>query len=337
MLVISSLVFLLVLGHTDLSPQLSQHYDYECQYLSVHKELVCQCTRYHLDITSVATVTRGAGGHVESVKLEQCQSVNIGMDMVEIVQPFYQIRLENIDRMRIHDVKLGHADNLDIVVRNVRDMVHVSGEVTCTDCGDHDGDNGDVRETARPTLILQVKDVASTQMEYLDISNVNTRISLRNIETVSIDSSIIDTITENAIEAWYVKTLSMKNTIINNASDKGITINHVDAVNLFHTLGIKNTTLNIMSKNTSLITQCTAVFSSYDTRDIRVYNWNKSECGSVSEAQDKFQSTFHDQLSSAGRTRTGTIVTIVLCALLVVSVIILLIILNRKGKLDRLL
>lgn len=332
-------MLMLATGLTESSPHLPQHYDYECQYLSVHKELVCQCTKYYLDIISLAHVTRAAGGHVESIKLEQCQSLSIGLDLTEVAQPFYQIRLENIDRVRIHDVKLGHADNLDIVVRNVMDMITVSGVVTCTDCGHvtSNSDMGDVRNTARPTLILQVKDAASAQMEYVDISNVNTRISVRNVETVNIESSIIDTITDNSVEAWYVKTFSMKNTIINNASDRGITVNHVDRINLFHTLGIKNSTLNIMSKNTSLITKCTAVFSSPVSGDIRVYNWDVSECGSVTEVQDKFHSTFHDQWSHAGKTRTGTIVIIVVCAVLVISVIILLIILNNKGKLDRLL
>ena len=68
-----------------------------------------------------------SGGHVESLKIEHCQYVDINFDMLDIIQPFYQVRLENIEAMSVNNVMLRQRDNLDIIIRNVKSRVKISG------------------------------------------------------------------------------------------------------------------------------------------------------------------------------------------------------------------
>merc|ERR1712233_131027 len=77
-------------------------------------------------------VTRGSRGHVESLKIEHCQNVDINFDMLDIVQPFYQVRLENIGALSVNNVMLRQKDNLDIIIRNVKSRVTISGQGNIT-------------------------------------------------------------------------------------------------------------------------------------------------------------------------------------------------------------
>ena len=73
---------------------------YECQYLSSHKELSCQCSRHTMNIANLAELISSTPSPVESLKLEYCQSVDLRLDMVRVTQPFYQVRVEAADQVR---------------------------------------------------------------------------------------------------------------------------------------------------------------------------------------------------------------------------------------------
>ena len=147
----------------------------------IYQELVCQCTRYHSDIVSLPRLISRALGHdnnntmgqnvtetrdsVESLKIEHCASLHINLDLREITQPFYQLRIENMDSVMVRDIKLNHDGDLDLVIRNVRSHVTMSGHVTCDDCAHvTERDSEDIRDSARPTLVIQLKNVTQTQV-----------------------------------------------------------------------------------------------------------------------------------------------------------------------------
>ena len=198
---------------------------------------MCQCIRYHSDIVSLPRLISSAldtgdtnvtdiraRDAVESLKIEHCVSLHINLDLREITQPFYQLRIENIDNVMVRDIKLNHDGDLDLVIRNVRSQVTLSGRVTCEDCGhvtdDQQGlvterDSDDIRDTARPTLVIQLKNVTMTQIIYLDIAGVNTRLSARNVDRLAIDNTVIDKLDKNSVEVWYADTFSIENTAVN--------------------------------------------------------------------------------------------------------------------------
>ena len=188
---------------------------------------MCQCIRYHSDIVSLPRLISRAldtnvtdiRDAVESLKIEHCASLHVNLDMTEIIQPFYQLRIENIDNVMIRDIKLNHDGDLDLVIRNVRSQVTMSGRVTCEDCGHVTGlvterDSDDIRDTARPTLVIQLKNVTMTQVIYLDVAQVNTRLSARNVDRLAIDNTVIDKLARNSVEVWYADTFSVENTAV---------------------------------------------------------------------------------------------------------------------------
>ena len=142
------------------------------------QELVCQCIRYHSDIVSLPRLISSAldtgdtnvtdvraRDAVESLKIEHCVSLHINLDLREITQPFYQLRIENMDSVMVRDIKLNHDGDLDLVIRNVRSHVTMSGHVTCDDCAHvTERDSEDIRDRARPTLVIQLKNVTQTQV-----------------------------------------------------------------------------------------------------------------------------------------------------------------------------
>merc|ERR1712130_326604 len=191
-------------------------------------------------------VTRGSRGHVESLKIEHCQNVDINFDMLDIVQPFYQVRLENIGALSVNNVMLRQKDNLDIIIRNVKSRVTISGVIQCVDCGHKNSSVsklGDIRDLAQPTLILQTKD----SVEILNVENVNIR-----------DTAIVS------------------------STDKAVSLNLVHTVTVSHTIGISADTFNILSDGTVLDIKCTAQYQNSDLehsdKRLRMLDWDLSEC-----------------------------------------------------------
>jgi len=316
---------LLSAGLTSQMPSEERNSGYECQYLSSHKELSCQCSGNNINIADLALLLSSTPGPVESLKLGHCHSLDLSLDVVRVVQPFYQLRLEAVDQVRLHGVRLSQQSNLDIVMRNVRQGLAVLGDIHCVDCRQEDGD--DVRLQARPTLILQVKNATNASFHYLDVSDVNIRLSLRNVENVNIDSTVFDNLAKNAIEVWHSKRFEVTNSVVKESEEKAIVTNHVESVRLHNTLGILNSSLLIMSDLTRLEMMCTARY----TRDftLELLSWSAELCSPLS--LDGIQ------LRSGESPKAGTIVVTVLCGVVVFIVIIVLCYLNKTGKLNNLL
>jgi len=311
-------------------------WDLECQYLRSHKELVCQCTRYHSDIVSLPRLISRALGHdnnntmgddnnvtgardrVESLKIEHCASLHVSLDLREITQPFYQLRIENMDSVMVRDIQLNHDGDLDLVIRNVRSQVTLSGCVTCEDCGHSvtaERDSEDIRDMARPTLVIQLKNVTQTQVIYLEVTGVDTRLSARNVDRLAIDNTVIDKLASNSVEVWYAESFSVENTAVKEAASESITLNHVTSVLMSHTLGLTNSSLRLLSPaSTRLVTRCL-------------------EAGEAQCQEDPGPR----RLQWSSSSKTGTLVLITLCGLGVIIVIITLCVLNKRGKLNNML
>ena len=179
-------------------------------------------------------------GRVESIKLHLCQSLDISISTLAIPQPFYQLRIEDTDLVTIHGIGLGQGHNMDILVRNVRDTLTMLGRVECSDCPAPLKNNSsvDVRSEAKPTLVMQVKDTSKASMAYMDITNVNFRLKTRNVETMKIMNTQVDKLVQNGVEIFYSQILDISNSIFKHVDEETITVNHVDKVEVKHTLGI---------------------------------------------------------------------------------------------------
>lgn len=297
--------------------------DYHCEYLATHKDLVCQCKRYTMEVSSLSSLLSQYPGRVESIKLHLCQSLDITISTIDIPQPFYQLRIEDIDIVTLHGVELGQGHSLDILVRNVRDTLSMLGRVACSDCPTLSSNiSNDVRLNAKPTMVIQVKDTRQATINYMDITNVNFRLKTRNVENVNIINSQVDKITKNGFEVFYSQGLDISNSIFKHVDDEAVTLNHVDKVTVTHTLGFNSKMLHLLSNETELSFSCTAP---YEGILGPLYTWGE-ECGPVSVLP------YHKEEGGSGA------MILTLCCVGVLLIIILgLLLMHKKGKLEWLL
>ena len=316
-------------------PSTEQNSGYECQYLSSHKELSCQCTGYNMNLVNLAHLVSSVSSSVESLKVSECVSVDLSLDLVSLTQPFYQVRVEAAHQVRLHGVRLARDSNVDIIIRNINNSLDVFGHITCVDCtadddGGSDGDD-DVRLQAQPTLILQVKNTTNASLHYLDIGSVNLRLSVRNVQHLNIDTTHIHDLAENAIEVWYSRGLEITNTIVKNSQDNAIVVNHVDQVRLHNTVGILNSSLLLMSDLTRVEMMCTAEYTGDSS--MKLLSWSDQLCSPLN-LEGLQPSGGHNQQSSS---KTATILLTSMCGVVVFIVILVLCYLNKTGKLHTLL
>ena len=313
-------------------PSAEQNSGYECQYLSSHKELSCQCTSHNLNLVNLAELVSSSSSSVESLKVSECVSVDLRLDLASLSQPFYQLRLEAAQQVRLHGLRLARHTNLDIILRNIKNSIDVFGHITCVDCTDGDDGGGDVRLQARPTLILQVKNATNASLHYLDIGDVNLRLGVRNVQHLNIDTTLIDYLAENAIEVWHSRVVEITNSIVRESQEKAIVVNHVDKVRLHNTVGILNSSLLLMSEVGRVEMMCTAEY----TRDssLKFLSWSDQLCSPLSLEGLQPRPGGHSQ---PGTSKTATILLTVMCGLVVCIVILVLCYLNKAGKLHTML
>ena len=315
-------------------PSPEQNSGYECQYLSSHKELSCQCSRYNMNLVNLADLVSSVPSSVESLKVSECVSVDLSLDLVSLARPFYQVRLEAAHQVRLHGVRLARHTNLDIIIRNIKNSLDVFGHITCVDCsnGGDGGNGGDVRLQAQPTLILQVKNASKASLHYLDIGDVNLRLSARNVPHLNIDAVHISHLAENAIEVWYSREVEITNSIVRASQENAIVANHVDKVRLHNTVGILNSSLLLMSDLTRVEMMCTAEYTGDSS--MKLLSWSDQLCSPLS--LDGLHPTpgGEDQHSSS---KTATILLTAMCGVVVFIVILLLCYLNKTGKLHTML
>lgn len=324
---------LLPLGTVWSVPSADQNSGYECQYLSSHKELSCQCTKYNINLVNLAHLVSSVSSSVESLKVSECVSVDLSLDLVSLSQPFYQVRVENAHQVRLHGVRLLYQTNLDIIIRNIKNSLDVFGHITCVDCTDDGGGGGDdVRHQAQPTLILQVKNTTNASLHYLDIGSVNLRLSARNVQHLYIAATHFHHLAENAIEVWYSRGLEITNSIVRNSQDNAIVVNHVDKVRLHNTVGILNSSLLLMSDLTRVEMMCTAEYTGDSS--MKLLSWSEQLCSPLNLEGLQTASGGHNLQSSS---KTATILLTAMCGVVVFIVILVLCYLNKAGKLHTML
>ena len=313
-------------------PSAEQNSGYECQYLSSHKELSCQCTRYNINLVNLAHLVSSVSSSVESLKVSECVSVDLSLDLVSLTQPFYQVRVEAVHQVRLHGVRLARHNNLDIIIRNINNSLDVFGHIDCVDCTDGGGGGDDVRLQAQPTLILQVKNTTNASLHYLDIGSVNLRLSARNVQHLNIDATNIHHLAENAIEVWYSRGLEITNSIVRNSQENAIVVNHVDQLRLHNTVGIINSSLLVMSDLTRVEMMCTAEYTSDSS--MKLLSWSDQLCSPLNLERFPPAPGGPNQLSSS---KTATILLTAMCGVVVFIVILVLCYLNKAGKLHTML
>ena len=184
-----------------------------CVYLDKSQELDCVCDegRGHNEGDEVVndddegytpfTLPSAANGNatVASLKLHQCHSTEMRMDLRPLDRPFYRMRVEDVENVRVDGITLLANDTVDVWFRNVNGSLRISGDVTCDDC---DGGGGNA---TRPKLMVHIVDVGSVELDNLMVGgDVAVKIKVRNARSMRVRDSYFKSLPRDGLEVFNV-------------------------------------------------------------------------------------------------------------------------------------
>ena len=184
-----------------------------CVYLDKSQELDCVCDegRGHNEGDEVVndddegytpfTLPSAANGNatVASLKLHQCHSTEVRMDLRLLQRPFYRMRVEDVENVRVDGVTLLAGDTVDVWFRNVNGTLRISGDIACDNCNDGNS-------TSRPKLMVHIVDVGSVELDNLMVGgDVAVKIKVRNVAgTMQVRDSYFKSLPRDGLEVFNV-------------------------------------------------------------------------------------------------------------------------------------
>jgi len=185
-----------------------------CVYLDKSQELDCVCDegRRRRDDDddddeeeeeyTAFTLPSASNGNasVASLKLHQCHSTEMRMDLRPLDRPFYRMRVEDVENVRVDGITLLANDTVDVWFRNVNGSLRISGDVTCDDC---DGGGGNA---TRPKLMVHIVDVGSVELDNLMVGgDVAVKIKVRNVAgSMRVRDSYFKSLPRDGLEVFNV-------------------------------------------------------------------------------------------------------------------------------------
>ena len=176
-----------------------------CVYLDKSQELDCVCDEGDEEgeeeegftqFTLPSAANRNAS--VASLKLHQCRSTELRMDLRRLQRPFYRLRVEDVENVRVDGIAALPNDTVDVWFRNVSGALTLGGDVACEGC------NGTAAD-ARPRLMLHLVDVGSVALENLMVGgDVDVKIKVRNARALRISDSYFKSLPRDGLEVFNV-------------------------------------------------------------------------------------------------------------------------------------
>jgi len=175
-----------------------------CVYLDKSQELDCVCDDDDggdEGFTAFALPSSVNGNaSVASLKLHQCRSTEIRMDLRLLARPFYRMRVEDVENVRVDGIALLAGDAVDVWFRNVSGTLRIGGDITCDDCGD-----GSANST-KPKLTVHIVDAGSVELDNLMVGgDVAVKIKVRNVAgSMRVRDSYFKSLPRDGLEVFNV-------------------------------------------------------------------------------------------------------------------------------------
>ena len=185
-------------------------------------------------------------------------------------------------------------------------------------------------ENTLPLLSLQIKDSAQANIQYVKLTNIDFRLKSRNVENIEISNCEIFGLQQHGIEIFYTDKLKIQNSVLHAASNISLLLNHVNLFSVDHTIGLSNHTFEILSQSTTLEFSCTV--PQQGTEGL-LYSWDTELCGphGVSVLLSRGEGLLQSGEVSVCLVLTG------ISTLLLLGAILVILHLQKRGKLDSLL
>ena len=171
-----------------------------CVYLDKSQELDCVCDDDNEEEFTTFTLPSAANGNasVASLKLHQCRSTEIKMDLRPLERPFYRMRVEDVENVRVEGITLLAGDAVDVWFRNVNGSLKIGGDISCDDC--------DEKNATRPKLMVHIVDVGSVELDNLMVGgDVAAKIKVRNVAgSMRVRDSYFKSLPRDGLEVFNV-------------------------------------------------------------------------------------------------------------------------------------
>jgi hypothetical protein len=300
--------------------------DHECEYIEHANDMICHCTRSSMRVPSISLLlAEYPNSRVESLSFSRCSSLDLNISTADLLWTvLYQVRVDNIEYVTLRGVLLTHEDSLDIHVNNVKKHFNLIGDLKCTSCESQSNSS----EFTLPSLSLQIKDSAQTNIQHVKITNIEFRLKSRNVENIEISNSEIFNLQQHGVEIFYTDNLKIEKSIFTAASNSSLLLNHVRLLLVDHTVGLSNHTFEILSPFTTMEFSCTVPLTSMEGV---FYSWDSELCGPPGVSLLLGRKVLGTGGTSVCLVITGVATVILLAAILAI------IPLQKRGKLDSML
>jgi len=324
------LIYLVSYSHcyVEITEAIKHESDHKCEYVKTTKDLNCHCLRSSMVVPSISQIlNKIPDQRVESLSFNKCSSLDLNISTVDLLwTALYQIRIDDTEYVTIRGIELLPDDSLDIHVNNVKKHFNLIGDLKCTSCEA----NMNSSENTLPLLSLQIKDSVQANIQYVKLTNIDFRLKSRNVENIEISNCEISGLQQHGIEIFYTDKLKIQNSVLNAASNTSLLLNHVNLFSVDHTIGLSNHTFDILSQSTTLQFSCTVPQQSTEGL---LYSWDTELCGppGLSVLLSRGEGLLQSGGVSVCLVLTGV------STLVLLGVILVILHLQKRGKLDSLM
>jgi len=255
---------------------------------------------------------------VEGLAISNCSSLDLNISTTNLTHPLLQITMDSIDYLTVRGIQVDPASTLDLHVSGVRVQANILGEIVCPECD---------QNSTMPGITLQVTDSPLLMLQSLTVGSVVLRMKTRNVAHLKVSQSDLGSMKGDSFEVFYTSKFEIRDSVFTNveSGEEVMVLNHVRDFLLDHVVGLSNTSYSLLSNDTTMTVYCSPV---------PLAPWDVSVCGPPpliephTEAKPEFW---------ASRTSYVGATTTLVVGLVLVTVIVVVIALHRRGKLDDLL
>jgi len=282
----------------------------------------------------------------------RCKSLHISLDFRQLSFPLNQLSIEDIDSVKLNDLIVRQNDTLNISFTRITTSLVITGEMVCPECSPKENkdmssfQNQPHLTTSKlnfenPTNSHTLLKYPKVNIQILQTGNVSfenfvsemgdrsdTRIKLRDAESVIIKDSYFNNLPSNGFEIFNVPNVTIFHSEFYHGSTNSIVLNGgVRNVHVKDCLMDKRLILPLDQNSTDIYFRCTTSPDAFTSNSGTIYLQEDPEC--VSNLSKWIGS------NPAGVEATGAVVLALISALLLIIAIGFLFLLHRTGRLDQ--
>jgi len=254
---------------------------------------------------------------VEALAISNCSSLDLNISTTNLTHPLLQITVDSIDYLTVRGIEVNPASSLDLHLSGVRLQANILGDIVCPGCD---------QNSTLPGITLQVTDSPLLMLQSLTVGSVVLRMKTRNVAHVKVSQSDLGSMKGDSFEVFYTSKFEIRDSVFTNveSGEEVLVLNHVHDLLLDHVVGLSNTSYSLLSNDTTMTVYCSPV---------PLAPWDVSVCGPppLIEPHTEPKPEFWARTNYAGAITTLIVVVVL------IAIIVAVITLHKRGKLEDIL